>query len=65
MGGYRIVYNEADDESYIPFYLHILQIVIYMIIPAIVIGLTIGMKDNRKAAVLIGGFIPFGLNLII
>ena len=23
LGGYRLVYNEEDDESYIPFHLHI------------------------------------------
>ncbi|CDW89360.1 pecanex-like protein 4 [Stylonychia lemnae] len=65
MGGYRIVYNEADDDSKLPPQLHLFQILIYCIIPGIVIGLTQGLKNDRKTAVLIGGFIPFGLNLIL
>jgi len=65
LGGYRILYNEADDDSKIPPQLHILQIIVYCIIPGIVIGLTQGLKDDRETAVLIGGFIPLGLNLII
>ncbi len=65
LGGYRIVYDESDDESYIPVHLHILQLLIYAIMPAIVIIVTKALVDNRKTAVLIGGFVPMGLNLII
>lgn len=33
--------------------------------PAIVIIVTKALIDNRKTAVLIGGFVPMGLNLVI
>ena len=59
------MYDESDDESYIPWYLHIIQILIYAIMPVIVIIVTKALVDNRQAAVLIGGFVPMGLNLVI
>jgi hypothetical protein len=40
LGGYRTVFDESDDESYIPWHLHLFQIFIYAIMPAIVIVLT-------------------------
>ena len=60
-----MVFNEEDDESYIPFHLHVFQILIYCIMPAVVVVLTQVLKDDRKSAVLIGGFIPLGLNFVI
>ena len=65
LGGYRLVFNEEDDESQIPFHLHIFQILIYFIMPAVTIILTQVLKEDRKTAVIIGGFIPLGLNFVI
>lgn len=65
LGGYRFVLNEANDESYIPFYLHIFQILIYLIMPAIVFVLTKIFKEERATAIVLGGIIPLVLNLIL
>ena len=40
LGGYRVVFNEEDDESFIPFHLHVFQVLIYCIMPAVVVVLT-------------------------
>lgn len=45
--------------------MHLIQAVVYFIMPAIVIGVTQGLKENRDAAVVIGAVVPFGINLCI
>ena len=63
MGGFRTVYNEFDEVPIsIGFYLA--QILIYLIIPAIVIGSAYIFKDNRTSAILLSGLVSLGLNLI-
>ena len=45
--------------------MHLIQAVVYFIMPAIVIGVTQGLKENRDVAVVIGAVVPFGINLCI
>lgn len=59
------MFNEEDDDAGIPFHLHILQILVYAIMPAIVIIFSNIMPNDMKTATIIGGLIPFVLNLII
>ena len=59
------MFDEEDDESKIPFHLHLFQILIYCIIPAIVIIFTQVMKDDRSTAIIVAGLIAFGINFLI
>jgi len=65
LGGYRFVYDEADDDSSLPFHLHLLQILIYCIVPAIVIILTLVLPKDRPTAVVIAGLVAFSLNTVV
>jgi hypothetical protein len=38
---------------------------VYLVIPAIVIGITLGLKNNRLAAILIAGGSALVLNLVL
>ncbi len=64
LGGYRIAFDDGDEESSIPIHLHIFQIFIYAIMPAIVIVMT-RLPIDRPTAVIIGGAVPMVINLVI
>lgn len=64
VGGYRTVYNETEEKS-IPILLHILQVIIYLIVPGVSILMVKIFKDNRDVAIILGGLIPFSINLVI
>lgn len=65
LGGYRFVYDEADDDSTLPIHLHLLQILIYAIIPAIVVILILVLPNDRPTAVVVAGLVALGINFII
>ena len=64
-GGYRFVFNEADDDSLIPWHLHFLQLIVYLIMPAVVVIFTQGFANDRNTGVVLGGIIPMALNTIL
>jgi len=65
LGGYRINYNEEDEDSKVGFLMHLLQILIYLIMPANVIIFTQVFKEQRSAAIIIGGIVPLIFNLVV
>jgi hypothetical protein len=54
--------SEAEDIS-LPFYLHIFQILIYLIMPACVIIISYLIEDVN-VSVIIGAIIPCGINFV-
>jgi len=59
LGGYRTLWR---DEESIPWHLHLLQFLIFLLIPGISIMAVKAFNEDRNLAVILGAVIPFAIN---